>query len=63
MVNLTIENRVEEKIVTLKLSDHDLFLLKWSLDLMARNYHIGSNLKPDIDNLRSKLNTKQKQLV
>ncbi len=63
MENLTIENRVEEKIVTLKLSEHDLFLLKWSLDLMARNYHIGSNLKPDIDNLRSKLNTKQKQLV
>ncbi len=53
-------NTTEEKVITVKLTEHDLFLLKWSLDLMARNYHIGSNLKPDIDGLRIKLNTQKK---
>jgi len=53
------ENRVEERVVTLKLTERDLFLIEWSLDLMARNYLKSGPLRSDIDKLRNKLAMKQ----
>ncbi len=52
-------NRVEEHVITLKLTERDLFLIEWSLDLMARSYLKSGTLRSDIDNLRNKLAMKQ----
>lgn len=52
-------NKTDERVVTLKLTERDLFLLKWSLDLMARSYIEGGTLRLEIDGLRSKLTMKR----
>jgi len=52
----SIVRDVEEKI-TLTLSERELFVIKWSLELMARNYQKGGILRYDIDSVRNKLAT------
>ncbi len=51
--------RNAEREITLTLKERDLFLLKWSLDLMARSHNEGGKLRSDIDSLRNKLALKQ----
>ena len=51
--------RNTEHEITVKLTERDLLLLKWSLDLMARNHIIDGTLRIEIDNLRNKLTLMQ----
>jgi len=51
--------RNAEREITLTLTERELFLLKWSLDLMARNHTEGGKLRSNIDSLRYKLALKQ----
>lgn len=50
----TLDNRFEN-IVAINLSERELFLIKWSLESMARNNLKTGSLRYDIDSLRSKL--------
>ncbi len=49
-----LEQKKEERIVNLQLTERDLFLIEWSLDKMARESLVRS-LRLEIDQLRLKL--------
>jgi hypothetical protein len=52
-------NQTEERTTTLKLTERDVFLIEWSLDMMARSPLKSGTLRLDIDKLRCKLAMKQ----
>jgi hypothetical protein len=53
-------NETNENVINLKLTEREVFLIEWSLDLMARSYLKSGTLRLDIDSLRNKLAMAQK---
>jgi hypothetical protein len=48
-------NEIKETNKLIKLTERDLFLIEWSLDMMARSSPQSSTLRLEIDKLRQKL--------
>ena len=53
------ENKSVERTTTMKLTERDLFLIEWSLDMMARNPSHTGSLRQEIDRLRLKFAMRQ----
>lgn len=54
METILDNNHTEERTIVLRLSERDLFLIEWSLDMMARSSPQTGTLRLEIDRLREK---------
>ena len=54
---MEMQARSLQRIVTVDITERELFLIKWSLELMVRN-GAGETMRNDIETLRNKLSMK-----